>query len=895
MVRKSERNKAQGTPEKLIPERTRKSTRQALRRKKKSSSESEGEPEVVVDKDIKEVGELSESKLQTEPEGPEAKEDGARSRRSVRRHPAALQSDKEQERGEQNNEWEEDPSFWHSEGPAPQETTELKVTADDGITWKIQSSNGSGGEIQKLKICRQRVTESNDSSSPTKEASPRRRKSTRSSRNLDTPSDSSESFEVNNEVAEVKTTSEEPVIPGLENSKGTEVNNDNLTEPVPEEQAVNEKEIPDPVSSGGDVSANPEDPSIETVQCNNIEPVLQKTSSPEGVVTDCDKQNMDVDKEDVQCESAVPADEPEECNKLSEEPSDKSSAELEPTNIVEDQVERTTQESTKPDEEKITEEIISAVNSEGSPVLDKEGSTSIEKEGSIALEAEVSTALVSEGSTLLENEENTTLETEGSTSVDVEENNADDNEESTTLINEGNTAVDKEGASELVIEEITALNREDSCEEGNIKLDKEGNNMDESNIQESSVEEINVEVSLTQSDETSEKEIPSISENSDDTKQETISVTPTEIESIEKNETNSDEVLKKLNERAARFSKELNDSKKKDENVNPEPKSPREEGELTPVLETKKSKHTTIVINRPKEVTSQPTKLKRNTVVRKISLLTEDVKKARRSPSPSGNPATEVLFITNLVRPFTIPQLRELLARTGTIASNGFYIDKIKSKCYVKYTDIEMAVETRHALNGVRWPVNNPKMLKVEFATPEDMALVQKLAEDEVTVKKPETAEPVTAATAGWLSEQAALKPQRRVTTAVREWDMGKVGMGAAEEKRQVEEWPVKPELPEVKRRAASPVENKYEPPARKIKKRDNDAPARLLDDLFRKTKATPCIYWLPLTAAQIAVKEEMRRQHMAEHERRLAELRKSDHSRRDKDREKSRDSRRKK
>lgn len=76
-----------------------------------------------------------------------------------------------------------------------------------------------------------------------------------------------------------------------------------------------------------------------------------------------------------------------------------------------------------------------------------------------------------------------------------------------------------------------------------------------------------------------------------------------------------------------------------------------------------------------------------------------------------------------------------------------------------------MAVETRHALNGVRWPVNNPKMLKVEFATAEDMSLVQKLAEDEVTVKK-EAAEPVTAvaaAAAGWLSEQAALKPQRRV------------------------------------------------------------------------------------------------------------------------------------
>lgn len=28
----------------------------------------------------------------------------------------------------------------------------------------------------------------------------------------------------------------------------------------------------------------------------------------------------------------------------------------------------------------------------------------------------------------------------------------------------------------------------------------------------------------------------------------------------------------------------------------------------------------------------------------------------------------------------------------------------------------------------------------------------------------------------------------------------------------------------------------------------------KLLDELFRKTKATPCIYWLPLTDAQVRV-----------------------------------------
>lgn len=34
--------------------------------------------------------------------------------------------------------------------------------------------------------------------------------------------------------------------------------------------------------------------------------------------------------------------------------------------------------------------------------------------------------------------------------------------------------------------------------------------------------------------------------------------------------------------------------------------------------------------------------------------------------------------------------------------------------------------------------------------------------------------------------------------------------------------------------------------------KANEDPPAKLLDDLFRKTKAAPCIYWLPLTDEQV-------------------------------------------
>lgn len=41
---------------------------------------------------------------------------------------------------------------------------------------------------------------------------------------------------------------------------------------------------------------------------------------------------------------------------------------------------------------------------------------------------------------------------------------------------------------------------------------------------------------------------------------------------------------------------------------------------------------------------------------------------------------------------------------------------------------------------------------------------------------------------------------------------------------------------------------------AKKFKKKEDEAPAKLLDDLFRKTKATPCIYWLPLSAETVPV-----------------------------------------
>lgn len=71
------------------------------------------------------------------------------------------------------------------------------------------------------------------------------------------------------------------------------------------------------------------------------------------------------------------------------------------------------------------------------------------------------------------------------------------------------------------------------------------------------------------------------------------------------------------------------------------------------------------------------------TATRKISIMTENIE--TRPPSPPKHSPSNILYITNLVRPFTALQLKGLLVRTGKIVENGFWMDKIKSKCFVKY------------------------------------------------------------------------------------------------------------------------------------------------------------------------------------------------------------------
>lgn len=83
------------------------------------------------------------------------------------------------------------------------------------------------------------------------------------------------------------------------------------------------------------------------------------------------------------------------------------------------------------------------------------------------------------------------------------------------------------------------------------------------------------------------------------------------------------------------------------------------------------------------------TKELRMSANRRICIVKEEDSIIARPPSPPKHKQSNILYITNLVRPFTLPQLKNLLQRTGRIVENGFWIDRIKSKCFVKYENEE--------------------------------------------------------------------------------------------------------------------------------------------------------------------------------------------------------------
>ena len=216
---------------------------------------------------------------------------------------------------------------------------------------------------------------------------------------------------------------------------------------------------------------------------------------------------------------------------------------------------------------------------------------------------------------------------------------------------------------------------------------------------------------------------------------------------------------------------------------------------------------------------------------------------------------------------------------------------------HTQYTSKEAALATRHRLHGLKWPSTNPKLLAVDFLSLEQ---VQKISDgDLVVVEAPPEVE---------MEEEE--KKEREGKEGVREGEGEKEGSGDGDGAGDIEEGvKVEEKVVEVEVKNEVVRKRRRESEADKGEKKDDEKKAapkkgkrtiymyvsstpiytvfflvsevsadsskdkaepgepksaptaeqekasqatKLLDDLFRKTKATPCIYWLPLSEAEV-------------------------------------------
>uniref|UniRef100_A0A0A9ZBN2 Apoptotic chromatin condensation inducer in the nucleus n=1 Tax=Lygus hesperus TaxID=30085 RepID=A0A0A9ZBN2_LYGHE len=967
MVRKSERSKV-GAEKVDKPTSSRKPTR-STRRRKKSASDSEPEQDVPAKETAEEIPLPPQPQVTVVADVPEPpKTPGRRGR--PRRQQVVEEPQNTAEVSEEppkaSQEWNEDENFWGESSKAEPETKKMD---DENSTWKIQSSNGSGGEIQKLKICRQRLTDSAESSSsPAKEiASPRRKRyrkrkdkdrhlpdldgaeSTGSHTDSETPPstvppEEQPSVEPSGQVGSTSHQEVQEEIPLPQGEPTTQkpgpavLEQTSLVVPVPgDEESQNEviEKKEDEVETQENVHEEKDEPN-EALEAAVASIVMPEEIITESVDTVIIEPEADIDLADIPVEAT-------------------------PVEVPEDEKEDTPEKASDPEAAPapVEQEEVTEAAKMKAPVLEE---VSAVEEAPTVEEAPPSDAVLPAETDEVEEGELKPPK-KPARNLRLAASNEDAMQQIAKKLNERAARFSKEATEEAARrstphKSVRGVAVEEEEEEGEISRDPSSTKtLELKRLSDDDVEPANtrrerkrravtaaspltpssapkeneLEVAKQQDVSTelllnyvpdviepiSEEEVQSILAPKEDELE--VRDVPSDVDSVgeageiveeegELVEDNKEGRRRSVEDRRAkrgsdepkrterRVTKEPKDGARKSSRKERRPSDdePRAKKKYEKDDKDKKSpsKHKAAERVEKPEI---PKPEENHKIVRKIAIISDDTKPIRRSLSPPTKKASCILFITNLVRPFTIGQLKELLNRTGTISPNGFYIDKIKSKCFVKYNDVEMAIETRHALHGVRWPVTNPRTLRVEFSTDEAMETVKKQAEDEDNAAKKQD---LVAQNfdKGWLTEKDIVKPPRKPQNLVRPWDMGKdvneVATVNEVKKGKEDDWGVKAKdktKEDGRRRPISPSKDKSEP-AKKIKRRDTEAPAKLLDDLFRKTNSTPCIYWLPLTAAQIAVKEEMRRQHMAEHQKRLAELRKSETSRRDKDKSRDRD-----
>ncbi|KAI0983710.1 hypothetical protein GJ496_006287 [Pomphorhynchus laevis] len=175
-----------------------------------------------------------------------------------------------------------------------------------------------------------------------------------------------------------------------------------------------------------------------------------------------------------------------------------------------------------------------------------------------------------------------------------------------------------------------------------------------------------------------------------------------------------------------------------------------------------------------------------------------------------------------------------MLCKEDLIIDSSFWIDQIKSHCFVAYESTEAAVRARVRLHGLCWPSGSPKKLEVDFSTAAESFQNKSKPLQDYSRHRNNEVQMLT-----FVDQAKANKIDTPVNVPVkklpiREWDIPKL-----EKHKLIEE----------DKNSCRQENFDAKRTAKEIKKKEG---RKLLDDLFHKTNTKPCIYWLALTEDQV-------------------------------------------
>ncbi|KAL7074437.1 hypothetical protein ACQ4LE_006858 [Meloidogyne hapla] len=209
----------------------------------------------------------------------------------------------------------------------------------------------------------------------------------------------------------------------------------------------------------------------------------------------------------------------------------------------------------------------------------------------------------------------------------------------------------------------------------------------------------------------------------------------------------------------------------------------------------------------------------------------------KRAASPARNPPSRWVHIRGLKRPYTQRALLELLGKFGTVDEGAFWIDSIKSNCIVTFDTVEQAELARERLHNVIWPTASTDALCVEFSTDEKLRRRQaeEQTESNSKLRRNDTLDslPETGARSGG----------------------GFGGLTIVVDNRH----PISPSGAQV--HIQHEKEQQREAEIRKRKAEELEKSQDKLNQLFKKTKVLPSLYFLPLSDVEAAKRQANKKQ----------------------------------